>query len=150
MLQVRKLLIIGLLALQSFAGAAQTEPRVKPKPPPQPGANVRVSAQDCARVVAHVPDPGVTYTPGVDVRGRPVAPADLGLPQLAPPPSVSFMLSVDLARRLNLPGGPAGGLQAELPLGIVTVENNRVLFNGQPLGQEDQTALRAACRQARR
>jgi hypothetical protein len=152
MLQVRKLLfIIGLTAL-SFAGAAQPAPNLAAREKPKPaatGGGVRISAEDCARAVAHVPDADVAYRPGVDVQGRAVAPADLGPPQLEAPPSVSFMISVDLARRFGLPQGPAGGLAAELPLGIITVEGNRVLFNGQPLNREDTAALQAACRRSR-
>ena len=37
-----------------------------------------VSRQDCQRLVRHVPAADVAYQPGVDVQGRPVAPADLG------------------------------------------------------------------------
>ncbi len=38
---------------------------------------VVISRADCARVVAHEPAPDVAYRPGVDTRGRAVAPADL-------------------------------------------------------------------------
>ena len=152
MLQVRKLLFATLLTAVSFAGAAQPAPppgaREKPKPAAT-GGGTRISAEDCARAVAHVPDADVAYRPGIDVQGRPVAPADLGPPQLEAPPMVSFMISVDLARRFGLPQGVPGGLAAELPLGIITVEGNRVLFNGQPLNREDSAALQAACRRSR-
>jgi hypothetical protein len=104
-------------------------------------AQPRLSPADCARVVAHVPDPAVAYQPGADVLGRPVAPADLSPPQLVTPPRIGFLLSVDLARRLNLPFGLSG----DLPLGIVTVENNQLLFNGRILGDDTQAALAAAC-----
>jgi hypothetical protein len=112
----------------------------------QAGAQPRLSPEDCARVVAHVPDASVAYRAGVDVLGRPVAPADLSPPQLITPPRIGFLLSVDLARRLNLPFGLSG----DLPLGVVTVENNQLLFNGRILGDETQSALAAACQGARR
>lgn len=41
-------------------------------------ARVTVTRADCQRLVQHIPDAGVAYQPGVDVGGRPVAPADLG------------------------------------------------------------------------
>lgn len=102
-----------------------------------------MSATDCARLVPHQPDPGVAFQPGVDARGRPVAPADLTPAPKVVPDRLWFVLSVDLARRL---GGP---LQGDLPLGIVSIEQGRVLFDGRPLAAGDRTALEAACRQAR-
>lgn len=38
---------------------------------------VTVTRQDCARLVRHMPSADVAYQPGVDVKGRKVAPADL-------------------------------------------------------------------------
>lgn len=109
-------------------------------------AQVRLSPEDCARVVAHVPEDNVTYRPGVDAMGRRVAPADLSPPQAIMPPVPWFVLSVDLAQRLMLPTG----LKGDLPLGIVSVQGNQVLFNGQPIGDQSQAALAAACAQAGR
>jgi hypothetical protein len=97
-------------------------------------------------VVAYAPDPSANFQPGTDVLGRAVAPADLSPPQQVVPPRLGFLLSVDLARRLNLPGA----LKGDLPLGIVTIEDNRLLFNGQPIGGETEAALAAACAATRR
>src|SRR3546814_3880697 len=41
-----------------------------------PAGEVRIAPEDCRRLVQHRPDPDVAYTPGVDVRGNAVAPAD--------------------------------------------------------------------------
>ncbi|MBF0267636.1 MAG: hypothetical protein HQL44_03480 [Alphaproteobacteria bacterium] len=38
---------------------------------------VRISRQDCSRLIHHAPSADVAYKPGVDVKGRAVAPADL-------------------------------------------------------------------------
>ncbi|MGE5503210.1 MAG: hypothetical protein ACM31L_02195 [Actinomycetota bacterium] len=38
---------------------------------------VQVTKQDCARLVHYTPSADVAYKPGVDVHGKPVAPADL-------------------------------------------------------------------------
>lgn len=83
----------------------------------------------------------MAYRPGVDSMGRSVAPADLSPPQPVLAPAPWFVLTVDLARRLMLPPG----LQGDLPLGVVAVEGNRLLFNGRPLGAEGEAALAAAC-----
>lgn len=37
---------------------------------------ITISKPDCSRLIQHVPAPDVAYKPGVDVRGRPVVPAD--------------------------------------------------------------------------
>jgi hypothetical protein len=109
-------------------------------------AQARLAPEDCRRVTQHVPDASVTYQPGVGAGGRRVAPADLSPPQTILPATPQFLLSVDLQRRFGLPPS----LDAELPIGIVTVEGNRLLLNGRPLGPEDQASLAAACAAARR
>ena len=109
-------------------------------------AQARLSREDCRRVTAHVPAPSVAFQPGVGAGGRRVAPADLSPPQAIVPQTPAFVLGVDLQRRLGL----APDLKADLPLGIVSLDGNRVLFNGRPLGNEDAAALEAACAQARR
>ncbi|MCU0986343.1 MAG: hypothetical protein MUC89_15635 [Acetobacteraceae bacterium] len=109
-------------------------------------AQARLAPEDCRRVTQHVPDPSVTYQPGVGAGGRRVAPADLSPPQTIVPETPVFYLGVDLQRRFGLPRS----LEADLPIGIVTVEGNRLLLNGRPLGPEDQSSLAAACAAARR
>ncbi|TAN53703.1 MAG: hypothetical protein EPN26_06725 [Rhodospirillales bacterium] len=61
MKQVWPIFILGLL-LAAPAGAGET---------------VRVTRQDCQRLIRHVPSADAAYQPGVDVKGRKVAPADL-------------------------------------------------------------------------
>jgi hypothetical protein len=133
MLQVRMLrFATAMLVLLCASGSVVAQPRL--------------SAADCARVTAHVPDASVAYTPGVDASGRAVAPADLAPPPLVAPPQIGFLLSVDLAQRLNLPPG----LRGELPLGLVVIENGQLLFNGRPIGSGTESALAAACAGAHR
>jgi hypothetical protein len=109
-------------------------------------AQARLAPEDCRRVTQHVPDPSVAYQPGVGAGGRRVAPADLSPPQTIVPATPVFTLGVDLQRRFGLPRS----LEADLPIGVVTVENNRLLLNGRPLGPEDEASLAAACAAARR
>lgn len=114
---------------------------------PQEGhSQARLAPEDCRRVTQHVADPSVAYQPGVGAGGRRVAPADLSPPQTILPATPRFLLSVDLQRRFGLPAS----LDADLPIGVVTVEGNRLLLNGRPLGPEDQSSLAAACAAARR
>ncbi|MBP5855544.1 hypothetical protein KAJ83_00875 [Marivibrio halodurans] len=87
-----RLLTIGIALLLSGAGApalAQEAanpftndgaistgepPRARLKPE---AVRIVVSAADCRRLIPHEPSPDVTYQPGVDAHGDPVAPADL-------------------------------------------------------------------------
>lgn len=91
----RKLLVLGLLAAALASPAARAEP-----------VTVTVTREDCARLVPHVPDADVTYQPGVDVNGNPVAPADLdGGLQLELPKEFSFDLQIqpiDFGRRRTI------------------------------------------------
>lgn len=111
-----------------------------------PTAAQTIAERDCRRLERHVPAPDVAYRPGVDVRGRPVAPADLAPAPAIVPERLAIHLGVDLQRRLGLPDD----LIADLPLGVVEIENERVLFNGRPLAPDATAALAAACREARR
>lgn len=109
-------------------------------------AQARLSPEDCARVVAHVPDASVAYQPGVGAGGRRVAPADLSPPPRVLPETPLFYLGIDLQRRYGLPRS----LEADLPIGVVALDGNRLLLNGRPLAAEDQSSLAAACAAARR
>jgi hypothetical protein len=108
---------------------------------------VTITDADCARIVNYQAPPGVAYQPGVDVNGQPVAPADLN-----PQPQVgSHPITIDITADLHKYGVPAGSplLLPGAHLGQVTVEDNgqRVLFNGQPLGDSEEKAIAEACRQ---
>jgi hypothetical protein len=127
------LLPSATLLLAAFLGAGPT-------------AAQTIAERDCRRLERHVPAPDVAYRPGVDVRGRPVAPADLAPAPAIVPERLTIHLGVDLQRRLGLPRD----LIADLPLGVIEIENDTVLFNGRPLGPDATAALAAACREARR
>jgi hypothetical protein len=114
---------------------------------PSQAQTLTIRKDDCARLVQHFPAPDVAYAPGVDVRGRPVAPADLpGTGRIDVPDTITFDVAVDL-RRYGLP--PFSPLfQPNVPLGQVTVERDgRAYFNGQPLQNADSDALARYCRQ---
>ena len=55
-------ILVTLLICLAFAG-------------PAAGETVRISKADCSRLVEHRAAPDVAFKPGVDVRGRKVAPA---------------------------------------------------------------------------
>ncbi len=133
-LSIAKTLVLGsvFLCADPRVGAAQT---------------VSITRADCARLVAHVPPPDVAYTPGVDVYGRPVEPADLpGAPRIQLPETITFDVAADL-RRFGLPRS-SRLFQPHADLGQISVEKNgRVYLDGQPLQDSDSDALAAFCRQ---
>jgi|GEM_PF-834370 len=144
-------------------------PAPAPTPAPAPAAEapglLRLDARVCRRwIVEHVPDADVTYRPGVDVRGRPVAPADAtnwSQFEALVPDTLTFHIAVDPleASRLRtrwgrpLPWDPRTRMGVETTdaiLGTVTYDlvRNRFLIDGRPLITGQQDALAWACRQA--
>jgi hypothetical protein len=125
-------------ALEAFPGAAQTSGAV---------VNTVVLTQaDCSRLTAHVPSADATYQPGVDVRGRPVVPADLpGTPQIVMPEDVTIAITVDLQQRFGIPA-TSSLYKPEAAIGSVVVKpDGRATFNGQPLTNQEQSALAFLC-----
>ncbi len=101
-----------------------------------------------ALVVAHQPADDVALKPGVDVRGRPVAPAELAAPTPVLAPNFTFDLNADLAPFLA-PGSRL--FQPQLNVGRVTIApDGNVAFNGRPLAATDAAALATVCRRAPR
>jgi len=109
----------------------------------QAQATVKVSEQDCSRLIQHVASSDVSYQPGVDIRGNSVAPADLNSgPQIGLPDGISFPLTLDMSTRLGLPTDTLG----EAALGDVKVTaDGKVTFNGQPLTSDEQRELAQKC-----
>jgi hypothetical protein len=109
-----------------------------------------ITKPDCSRLVRHVPDADVTYQPGIDARGRPVAPADVpGSGANALPGLVPEVLEIPLTIRPMEGKAYAthGTAQSEALLGTVRYDMGRDLFtfNGQPIGSELQQELARAC-----
>ena len=112
------------------------------------GTLVKITKADCLRLVKHRPDPGVTYQPGVDVRGNPVEGADLyDRPRIELPQRLQIPIEVDLGARYNLPADDS--FKGDVQVGTVEVDldTGRATFNGQPLTSEAEEALRTRCRE---
>ncbi len=121
-----------------------------------PAETVIVTRADCARIVAHVPAPDVAYRPGVDAEGNPVAPADLPeQPRLdIDPEAIAVEIDLPVRAFTGTPGDSgaftgAGGaidrFDATARIGVVTIENGIVRFDGQPLSAPDLERIAAAC-----
>ncbi len=108
---------------------------------------VAITRADCARLVAHVPDPDVAYQPGVDVYGRAVVPADLGgPPRIEVPETIFIDIEIDLLQRFGIPADPAL-YDPDAEVGEVLYQDGRFTFNGQPLQDQAQAELAARCQE---
>jgi hypothetical protein len=148
---IMKAVPLALLLALSLAtvARAQLPPPIRLAPPgesPPPAAAVApgppvLTLETCRRLAAQQRSaPPAAYPPGVDVYGRPVAPADLpGSGAIVPPITTEIELG-----RVGANRAATGGFIR----GYVTVEpNGTVLLNGQPLPREQQYGLTDICRE---
>ena len=108
---------------------------------------VTVTRTDCTQVIRHQPAPDVAYSPGVDVNGDAVAPADLETGITVEPLSeINIPITIDLQERFGIPADPRL-YEGEAYVGTVTHVDGRTLFNGRPLAAGGDVDLIAACRE---
>lgn len=118
-------------------------------------AKIVTSASDealkrlCAQLAQKTVVSGADYVAGVDVYGRTVAPAEGPQASTALPiPPVKIALTKELLASLGLTGLSLGGLadgEAKLELGYLTVEGNKVYYNGQLVGSSETDKIRQQC-----
>ena len=114
---------------------------------------ITVRGEDCHQLVSHIPVDDVAFVPGVDMRGREVAPADLGGGYgITAPDVVNIDIRLDLAERLglggDLDGGPSALIAGEGVVGRVSVQGRNIYWNDSLLPLDSAAALAAACRGA--
>jgi hypothetical protein len=134
---VRKcgLCFIAIAALIAY-GASAAEKKATPELDPKV----------CQQMVSYQPEAGkgADYKPGVDVHGKPVVEADVTPNVIKLPDTISFNVTVDLARYLGL-AAPTG-LEGEAVMGKIEVDKTgHATFNGQPLEGNAEAALRELC-----
>ena len=148
-------IVVGTLVFLAASPALTQELR-QTMAPPSGGIEVAsdgrlvMSSDICTTLAGEQPVPRADYQQGVDVNGKPVAPADL--PTSAPPIQLdNFPIEIkkDLAGKFNVPA-TGGNFGAKAILGYVTLRDNRAYFNGQPMGDDQRAALIEACRAAKR
>lgn len=102
-----------------------------------------ITKAECDRLVTHVASANVAYTPGVDVNGNAVAPADLNpQPQISMPDTISIPVTIDLATNLGIPTS----FLARPTVGEVQVSSDgRVTFNNQPVSGAAEHELAKRC-----
>ena len=111
------------------------------------GSQVKISKRDCQRLARKYTNAGANYRPGVDVRGRKVAGADLNPnKRLKLPSTLSLDISTDLG---NLTGKSIGkGKVGDAKVGTVKFDINsgEMTFNGQRISGRGQAELSAKCK----
>lgn len=87
------------------------------------------------------------YVPGIDAKGNPVVPADLppeeGGTVSILPEKMEFNLTVDAAQYL---GVAPPGVEMHGNIGTITLEGNKVFYNGEPLNQTVEERLFEICK----
>lgn len=110
-------------------------------------ADIAVTRRDCDQLVTYSQVPGVEYQPGIDVHGRPVAPADLGGGyQIEPPETIVIPIEILIQDRFNIPANSVLW-NAKAQVGVVTVKGDQVYYEGQLLGDAETAALEQLCRE---
>ncbi len=111
-----------------------------------------VTVESCRILTEHIPADDVSYKGGVDVRGKPVKPADLSpAPYLRPQDGVSFQLILDVAEENRAAGNPQRqlsgrpGQRGDMYMGQVVVRDGKVTLDGRPLGGANRKALYVLC-----
>ncbi len=114
----------------------------------QPTVLIQLRARDCAHLVTeHVPADDVAFQPGLDVRGHPVAPAELpSSARIRLPETIEIALDIPLRDLLRARQIPPGLDQAEVQLGRLVWDGRSFTYNGQPLDDPVLAAIAAVCR----
>src|SRR3954453_17603915 len=118
----RTLRMVGLLALFCLAGWAWPT-----------SADIAVTRQDCDRMVKYQQPPGVEYQPGIDAHGQTVVPADInGGYKIKLPETIVIPIELFIQDKSHTPANSVLWA-AKAEIGTVTVQGDRVYFNGQEL-----------------
>jgi hypothetical protein len=160
---MRRTILVALAALAAApaSGQQQVTPPAGiegPVPPPPPPGGMSVSGQGrivissdlCASLGGVPAVPGADYRPGVDVNGDAVAPADL--PRATPPPALENF-PIEVGANLQKRHGIAANstlLHGNPVVGLVTLHDGRMYFNGAPISDNERDMILAACREAKR
>ncbi len=132
-----KILFAATLMAFSLTLVGQVDPVMASK--------VKVSKRVCKRLTRYAPADGGAYTPGLDVRGKKVAGANVaGSSPIKLPKDISFDYGIDMDQKYGL--GSSGASTGTANIGKVTVRGNKVYWNGEPMDGGDTTAIAAECR----
>lgn len=111
---------------------------------------IAIARSDCDLAVRYVAPAGVDYQPGVDVNGRPVAPADLDDGRrLQLPESIPVFITDAMRKRFRVRHhSPLFDTDAVVGIVELRLSDRRLTFNGVELSDPEANALAAMCRDA--
>lgn len=140
-----------VLLAQSTNPFSNVETQKAPRPPRKPGTvRLQISERDCRRaIIDHKPRADVAYTPGVDVRGKPVVPADLPSSYTVVTPSViEFALAFNPLGNTGL--DPTDFANTQVNVGTIRYDilKNELTLNGRPLQNPVLAEIEKQCRAA--
>lgn len=130
---------------------ASTNRETKNPRPPKSSRLIQTTKRDCQRLsVLHKPRADVAYVPGVDVRGKKVAPADSSTSsfrQIAPE-VIEFTLQFNPLENTGLSASAFG--ETAVPVGKIKYDINTgaLTLDGQALNESVSTEFMKACRAA--
>jgi hypothetical protein len=152
---------VAVFAIVALSARAATDavPAAIPPPPPtpipmpppggvivSPDGRTVISSTICPDLVGGALEtPGAAYKPGIDVDGKPVAPADLPAGAGASSfDNVPIEIGADLRNRLGN-AATSGLFGRRSTIGLVTVIGSDAYFNGRPISDSERAVLVAAC-----
>ncbi|TQV79114.1 hypothetical protein [Denitrobaculum tricleocarpae] len=151
---LRGCLFGGLACLVGLASDAATGAQQSKDAASDPQrVTIEISDADCRLLTRHQPDADVAFQPGVDARGRPVAPADLngggqaGFSRLETPKRIVIPIEVDLFERFGVPAN-ADLFKADAQVGQVIYDDGKLFYNGQRLADGASDELLLLCKKA--
>lgn len=131
-----------------------------------------ITIEDCRILTEHIPKNDVAYKAGVDVRGRPVKPADISPAQdFGLNDGISFLLILDVAeenrglqngglQNRDLQNGDGGnadkqfrdhpGLEGKINLGRIMIKDGKATLDGKSLAVQHQMELNEFCQKSRK
>lgn len=123
-------LFLAVCGLALVSGVAQAK-----DPTDGQSGSIAVENMLCGQLYVAHNGAGAAYTTGVDVNGKPVAPADLpaaASPAIAVPDYIEVPLTVNLAEKLSQPL-PAGAEMKGVVGNLRLYKSGKVEYNGQDL-----------------
>lgn len=130
-------------------GAVQSD--AFPKAPVKPeGLRLSIDRDTCRRIARpHRPAGDVAYREGVDVRGKPVAPADLpGSYRFQTPETIEFDLAFNPLANTAVDREAFANTGTAIARVAVDVATGEVRIDGKTVGPEGETAILERCRAA--
>ncbi|MEK9596218.1 MAG: hypothetical protein VW057_09670 [Rhodospirillaceae bacterium] len=104
---------------------------------------VSLSTEACRHLSAHTPTAGVTFTPGVDVAGNAITPADIQASSMQVPKTVELAVTRDIGNQAIA----AGRLELKIPLPTISFDlaSKQVSIDGVVVGSTVTNGTEGGC-----